>query len=201
MSKRLKLAGAAIVVLLVLIAAIFFVWTRWRYSPRVPRGGRAGPAGTDGARLVRIRARGRTECRFHLLPGRTCRSRRYARLLDQQLSDGGVIAVIVPMPLNLAVFGIACAAPTSSQPIRTFDTWIIGGHSSVVRSAAEYVKTNPDAVDGIAFLASYPHPIRRISLRYPPRLSPSTALRMASMARSSKSFAAPAACRRLAGRQ
>ncbi|MDF1522486.1 MAG: alpha/beta hydrolase, partial [Trueperaceae bacterium] len=67
----------------------------------------------------------------------------------------GVLAVIVPMPLELAVFGIGRA----SAVIDVFPqvgTWVIGGHSLGGAMAAEFVKGNPTAVDGIAFLASFP---------------------------------------------
>ena len=73
----------------------------------------------------------------------------------QRLSDGGVLAVIVPMPFDLAVFGINRADDViAAYP--DIDPWVIGGHSLGGAMAAGYLKKKPDAADGVAFLASYP---------------------------------------------
>ena len=78
----------------------------------------------------------------------------YAPLM-RQVSERGILAVIVPMPLNLAVLG----ADRASEVIAAYpaiDRWILGGHSLGGTMAAGYAKDNPDAVEGLVLLASYP---------------------------------------------
>lgn len=154
MNKKLKLAGAAIVVLLVLMAAIFYGWTRVATYPAFPEAvALAQQAQTERGWYV-FEPNGEPSAGFIFYPGGLVDPAAYAPLM-QQLSDGGVLAIIVPMPLNLAVFGITRADDViAAYP--DIDAWIIGGHSLGGAMAAEYVKNNPDAVDGIAFLASYP---------------------------------------------
>lgn len=66
----------------------------------------------------------------------------------------GYLVVIVPMPLNLAVFGIDGATPViAAHPEVT--TWAIGGHSLGGAMAAEYVGRNPGRIAGLVFWAAY----------------------------------------------
>ena len=67
----------------------------------------------------------------------------------------GYLAVIVPMPLNLAV-----TAPDRAQEVIAaypeVERWAVGGHSLGGAMAARFAFTHPEAVDGLAFWASYP---------------------------------------------
>ena len=154
MSKWFKVAGTTILVLLVLAAAGFYAWTRLATYPAFSEAAAlAQQAQTERGWYV-FEPEREPSAGFIFYPGGLVDPAAYAPLM-QQLSDSGVLAVIVPMPLNLAVFGIARANDViGAYP--NIDTWIIGGHSLGGAMAAEYVKNNPDAVDGIAFLASYP---------------------------------------------
>jgi hypothetical protein len=74
--------------------------------------------------------------------------------LAQQIAEDGYLVVITPMPLNLAVFGIGKAdAVVEAHP--EVEHWAIAGHSLGGSMAAQYVSGNPDAIDGLAFWASY----------------------------------------------
>lgn len=97
---------------------------------------------------------GETHVGLIFYPGGLVEPEAYAPLL-QDLSASGVLAVLVPMPLNLAVFGIERASAVQAA-FPQVKTWIIAGHSLGGAMAAEYVKRHPQAVQGIAFLASYP---------------------------------------------
>jgi len=78
----------------------------------------------------------------------------YAPLM-KSVTDRGIMTVIVPMPLDLAVFGIGRAGDViAAHP--GIKHWIVGGHSLGGSMAAEFVKGSPAAVQGIVFLASYP---------------------------------------------
>ncbi len=85
----------------------------------------------------------------------------YAPLM-QQLSDQGIMAVVVPMPLDLAIFGVSNANDViAAYP--EIKHWIIGGHSLGGSMAAEFVKGQPSAVKGIAFMAAYPADFTNLS--------------------------------------
>jgi hypothetical protein len=75
--------------------------------------------------------------------------------LARSLAEEGILAVIVPMPLNLAVFNPEKAA----QVIEAFpeiQNWVIAGHSLGGAMAANYIAGQPDSVQGLALLAAYP---------------------------------------------
>jgi len=78
----------------------------------------------------------------------------YAPLM-QRVREGGVLAVIVPMPLDLAFFDIRGADHVvTAYP--DVDHWAIGGHSLGGAMACEYVARRPEVSDGLVLLASYP---------------------------------------------
>lgn len=78
------------------------------------------------------------------------------------IAAGGYLAVLVPMPLNLAVFG----TDRAGDVIRAFpdiQEWAIGGHSLGGAMAARYANTHPDAVQGLVLYASYPDTSNNLS--------------------------------------
>lgn len=71
------------------------------------------------------------------------------------IAEAGYPVVLVPMPLNLAVFGVGKAADViEAHPEVT--TWAIGGHSLGGAMAANFTVKNPDAVEGLVLWAAYP---------------------------------------------
>jgi pimeloyl-ACP methyl ester carboxylesterase len=87
-------------------------------------------------------------------PGGRVDYRAYAPLMSELAAQGYLVA-LVPMPFNLAVFG----SERASQVIAAhpeIQHWIIGGHSLGGAMAASFVYNNPEAVDGLFFLAAYP---------------------------------------------
>ena len=74
--------------------------------------------------------------------------------LAQAIAREGYLVVIEDMPLNLAVLGIGRAddAIAAHPEIRH---WAIGGHSLGGSMAAQYAADHPDAVEALAFWASY----------------------------------------------
>ncbi len=67
----------------------------------------------------------------------------------------GYMVVIVPMPFNLAVFG-ANSASNVFTAYPNMSIWAIGGHSLGGSMAAQYAHDNPDKIQGLVLLASYP---------------------------------------------
>ncbi len=72
-----------------------------------------------------------------------------------KLRENGVNAFIVKMPLNLAILDINQANEVIlNHP--EIKTWYIAGHSLGGSSASMFADSNPNALEGVVFLASYP---------------------------------------------
>ena len=71
------------------------------------------------------------------------------------IAGKGYLVVIVPMPLNLAVFGSGRASSVIlSYP--NIKNWVIGGHSLGGSMAALYADNHQDQIKGLVLWASYP---------------------------------------------
>ncbi len=91
---------------------------------------------------------------FIFYPGGRVDYRAYAPLLSE-ISARGYLVVLVPMPLNLAVFGVEKAqAVIEAYP--EIKHWAIGGHSLGGSMAAQFTQNHPDLIAGLVFWASYP---------------------------------------------
>ena len=75
--------------------------------------------------------------------------------LARALAEAGYLAVITPMPLNLAVLNWT-AADGVIEAYAQVDTWVIAGHSLGGAMAARYAQANPDTIAGLVLLAAYP---------------------------------------------
>jgi len=87
-------------------------------------------------------------------PGGKVDPRAYAPPM-RHLAENGYLAVIVPMPLNLAVFAPGRAS-TVMAAYPQIENWVIGGHSLGGSMAANFVNKNAQEMDGVFFWASYP---------------------------------------------
>lgn len=89
-----------------------------------------------------------------IYPGARVDYRAYAPLANQ-IAQAGYLVVIVPMPFNLAVFGIDKAEGVISA-FPSIEHWAIAGHSLGGSMAAHYVVTHPGEISGLVMWASYP---------------------------------------------
>ncbi|MCU0478425.1 MAG: alpha/beta hydrolase [Chloroflexi bacterium] len=70
------------------------------------------------------------------------------------IAEEGYLVVVVPMPLNFAIFDVdAASGVIAAHPGIT--RWVIGGHSLGGAMAAQYAADNPGAVDGLALCGAY----------------------------------------------
>lgn len=155
MKRVLKVGTISLAVLLVVVVAGFLVWTQVsRYAPFPEASGLVTsdvktPQGWYVFRSVTPSDQG-----FIFYPGGLVDAAAYAPLM-KSIAAHGITAIIVPMPLDLAVFGINKANDViAAYP--DIKTWIIGGHSLGGSMAAQYVKDNPTKVQGVVFMAAYP---------------------------------------------
>lgn len=91
---------------------------------------------------------------FIFYPGGLVDPRAYAPLAQEIAAEGYLVA-IVPMPLNLAVFGSGKATDLITS-FPSIDTWAIGGHSLGGAMASRYTHQNPTQVAGLALWAAFP---------------------------------------------
>ena len=152
--KWLKRILIGIAVVLVVVVAGFLAWTRLaRYSAFPEAVAVAEPAKTPQGWYV-FQPTQPTGTGLIFYPGGLVDPAAYAPLM-KQLSEQGIMTVIVPMPLDLAIFGVNRANDViAAYP--DIKQWIIGGHSLGGSMAAQYAKDNASKLAGIVFMGSYP---------------------------------------------
>jgi hypothetical protein len=87
-------------------------------------------------------------------PGGLVEPTAYAPIL-RRIAEENVLVIIVPMPLNLAIFNPG-AANSVIDNYPYISKWILAGHSLGGATAAIFAENNPTKIDGIAFWDSYP---------------------------------------------
>lgn len=157
--KILKKVGIVFLGFLLLASAIFILWAENPYSP-TEEAFDALESTTDflvskqNDWIVYKPAKPYTSGVI-FYPGARVDPRAYAPLC-KYLAGEQHLCVIVPMPLNLAIFGINAA----DDVIKTYSDihyWVLAGHSLGGSMAARYMKDHISNNDlkGIALLASY----------------------------------------------
>ena len=91
---------------------------------------------------------------FILYPGGLVDPRAYAPFM-QAIAAEGYLAIIVSMPLDLAVLGYTRAGVVKSR-YPEIEKWALGGHSLGGVMACRYVRSNAEKFSGLILLASYP---------------------------------------------
>ena len=89
-----------------------------------------------------------------IYPGGRVDYRSYAPLAHA-IANEGYLTVIVPMPLNLAVFG-ANAANDVIASHTEITSWAVGGYSLGGTMAAQFAYQNPSKIEGLVLWAAYP---------------------------------------------
>ncbi|GAB4553197.1 MAG: alpha/beta hydrolase [Anaerolineae bacterium] len=100
---------------------------------------------------------------FIYYPGGRVQAEAYAPTA-RALAEAGYLAVITPMPLNLAVFN-ASAADEVIAKYPEVKRWAIGGHSLGGSMAARYAAEHLGKVQGLAIIAAYPEASNDLSGR------------------------------------
>ena len=96
----------------------------------------------------------KTETGLIFYPGGLVEPTAYAPIL-RKIAEKGVLVVITPMPLNLAILNTGAAnAVIDDYP--HISTWILAGHSLGGASAAIFAENNPTRIDALALWDSYP---------------------------------------------
>jgi hypothetical protein len=97
---------------------------------------------------------GKAQTGLVFYPGGLVEPTAYAPVL-RKIAEEGVLVVITPMPLNLAILNTGAAnAVIDDHP--HVSTWILAGHSLGGASAAIFAENNPTRIDALALWDSYP---------------------------------------------
>lgn len=153
-SRRVRVGVVLTLTVVALFAAVFVAWTRTARYPAFPEAAAVAEAAEQVRGWTVFEPQDVPTVGLVFYPGGLVDPAAYAPML-RRLADGGVLVVSVPMPLDLAVLGIGRAGAVL-QAYPDVPVWAIGGHSLGGAMAAEFVKGNPDAVEGLALLAAYP---------------------------------------------
>lgn len=86
-------------------------------------------------------------------PGARADARAYAPIA-RDIAGGGYQVVVVPMPLNMAIFD-PDAAGRVIETYPDIERWVVGGHSLGGAVAASFARNHPDLVDGLVVWAPY----------------------------------------------
>ncbi len=152
--KILKYGLVGLAVVLAIAVVGFLAWTRLARYPAFPEATALAQTAQTSQGWYVFQPAQPTDTGLIFYPGGLVDPAAYAPLM-KSLSDQGITTVIVPMPLDLAIFGVNKATDViAAYP--EIKHWIISGHSLGGSMAAEFVKGHPSAVDGIAFMAAYP---------------------------------------------
>jgi predicted esterase len=89
-----------------------------------------------------------------IYPGARVDPEAYAPLARAVAAEG-YLAVIVPMPLNLAFLGADRALEVIEQ-YPEISSWVVGGHSLGGAMAASFAHSHPESLDGLILWAAYP---------------------------------------------
>lgn len=89
-----------------------------------------------------------------LYPGGRVNPRAYAPQA-REIALAGYRVIIVPMPLNLAVFAPNRAIEVTKY-YENIEHWAIGGHSLGGAMAANLIDSQPELIDGLVLWASFP---------------------------------------------
>jgi len=156
--KILKITGIGLLAVLVLAAAGLFIWSATSTYPA----GETALAALESSSTVSVSQDGwivftpaiEPDRGLIFYPGGLVAPEAYAPVL-RQIAEQGVLAVITPMPLNLAIFDTNEAnAVIEAYP--QISTWVLAGHSLGGAAAGIYAETNPDKIAGLAVWDSYP---------------------------------------------
>lgn len=156
--KTLKYIGIGLLALLLLITAGMVIWSATSTYPA----GQTALAALEPSETVRVsqddwivfspERLSNTGLIFY--PGGLVEPEAYAPVL-REIAEQGVLVIITPMPLNLAIFNTNTAnAVFEAYP--QISKWVLAGHSLGGAAAAIYADNNPDKIDGLAFWDSYP---------------------------------------------
>lgn len=165
MRKALRWILLAALLLLIIGAAGFVVWASTTPDSEAPAlaalESDAAVTVTRGDWLIFTPAGAEPTAGYIFYPGGRVAPDSYAAYA-RAVAEAGYLVVIVPMPLNLAVFDSGAAARVMDA-YPAVEHWAVGGHSLGGSMAARFAHDHLDRVDGLVLIASYPEASKDLS--------------------------------------
>lgn len=91
------------------------------------------------------------------LPGALVEHVAYAPLCSRIACQSQCVVVLLKVPLRMSPLGGSKRIAAAMAALPNVKTWAVGGHSMGGVTAASFAASNPGAVQGVVFHASYPH--------------------------------------------
>jgi hypothetical protein len=156
--RILRRVAIALVVLILAAVAGFLWWAR--PQPLLPEATAALASTPDatfaegpGGRLTFTATAQPPDTGLVLYTGGKVEPAAYAPAA-RAIAEAGYLVVLVPAPLNFAIFDTGAAGPViADHP--DIEAWAVGGHSLGGASAALFIDGNQGLVDGLALWASF----------------------------------------------
>ena len=156
--KILKIASVGVMVLLVVAIAGLFIWSA---TGTYPAGEIASTALESSStvsvsqdRWIVFTPETTPDVGIIFYPGGLVDPEAYAPVL-RQLAERGILVVVTPMPLNLAIFNTN-AANAVMQSYPDIKDWVVAGHSLGGAAASIYAENHSNNIEGLALWDSYP---------------------------------------------
>ena len=156
--KIIKYALAGLAIILIISTLGLLLWSKTGTYPArdvalAALESSAGISVTKGKTIVFTPLED-TEIGLIFYPGGLVEPGAYAPILHK-IAREGTLAIITPMPLNLAILNPgAASAVMDSYP--EISTWVLAGHSLGGAAAGIYANANPAKIAGLALWDSYP---------------------------------------------
>lgn len=164
--KRLRWAFFVLALLLIFAIGGFAVWAGTPAASAMPQA--LAALNSDSRVTVTVAddllfrpTGGDARVGYIFYPGGRVQPEAYAPMA-RAIAEAGYLVVIVRAPLDLAFFDVGAAGRVMDVHPQV-SHWVVGGHSLGGVAAASFAKANPDRVDGLALLASYPAPFDDLS--------------------------------------
>jgi hypothetical protein len=142
------------ILLIALASAVVVAWTRTARYPAHPEALAAAARAERVSGWYVFAPEGEARAGVIVYPGGLVDAAAYAGWAES-LQAEGLLAVITPMPLELAVLAIDRAAAVMDAFPAT-ERWFLAGHSLGGAMAAEYAARNPGRAAGLLLLGAYP---------------------------------------------
>lgn len=158
-TRRILLIGLSVLVGLILLLGLS-MWV-WSATRTYPSGQAAEVALTSSPTLsitrdqrIIFQPEDSPKTGLIFYPGGLVEPEAYAPVL-RDIAKQGVLVIITPMPLNLAIFNPG-AADKVMAAYPGITTWYLAGHSLGGAAAAIYAEDHSDQLAGLALWDSYP---------------------------------------------
>jgi hypothetical protein len=148
--------GVAVVIVAALVAGAAWFFSPQPLLPEATAALASTPAATfsdEPTGLTFTTTRSTVTTGLVIYPGAKVPAEAYAPTA-RAIAERGYLVVVVPMPLNFAIFDVGAAERViAAHP--EIQHWAVGGHSLGGAMAAQYVADNPAAAGGLVLCGAY----------------------------------------------